>query len=84
MHVVVGLLAASLILVATLRTEATLMVFLGACVLTALYSFSEVIWQLFKDARWLMRWIARRLDWTVRLIRRDRSDGRTTPDRTGH
>jgi hypothetical protein len=76
-HVIVGLLVASFILVATLRTEVTLMVFVGACVLTALYSFGEVIWQLVKDARWLVRWIARR-------FRRDRSDGRTTPDRTGH
>ena len=74
-HVVVGLLVASLILVAALRTEATMMVFIGACVLTALYSFSEVIWQLFKDARWLVRWIARR-------FRLARSDARTTPDRT--
>ena len=60
-HVVIGLLVASFILVAALRTEVTLMVFIGACVLTALYSFGEVIWQLVKDARWLVRWIARRL-----------------------
>ena len=45
-HLVIGLLAASLILVAALRTEVTVMVFFGACVLTALYSFGEVIWQL--------------------------------------
>ena len=75
-HVVVGLLVASFALVAALPTEATLMVFIGACALTALYSFGEVIWQLVKDARWLVRWIAR---W----FRRDRSDARTTPDRTG-
>ena len=75
-HLVIGLLAASLILVAALRTEVTVMVFFGACVLTALYSFGEVIWQLCQDAAWLVRWIARR-------IRRDRSDARTMPDRTG-
>jgi hypothetical protein len=56
------------------------MVFIGACVLTALYSFGEVIWQLVKDARWLTGLIVRPI---VRLFRRDRSDGRTMPDRTG-
>lgn len=60
-HVVVGLLVASFILAVSLRSEATLMAFIGACVLTALYSFGEVIRQLFKDARWLVHRIAQRL-----------------------
>ena len=29
--------------------------------LALLFSLAEVGWQLFKDARWLVRWIARRL-----------------------
>jgi len=76
LHVILGLLIATLIGVAVLRTEAAFMVFFGACVLTMLYSLGEVVWQLFTDARWLV-------DWTARQFRRDRSDGRTTPDRTG-
>ena len=75
-HVVLGFLVASLILVSALRTSVTLLVFVGACVVTALYSFGEVIRQLVKDARWLMRWVTRR-------FRRVLSDARTTPDRTG-
>ena len=53
-------------------------VLLVAAGLTLLSSFAQVGRQLFNDARQLVRWTRHR------LIRRDRSDGRTTPDRTGH
>jgi hypothetical protein len=44
--------------------------------LALLFSFAQVGWQLFKDARWLVGRI-------TRSVRRARSDARTTPDRTG-
>ena len=53
-------------------------VLLIAAGLTLLSSFAQVGRQLFNDARQLVRWTRHR------LIRRDRSDARTTPDRTGH
>ena len=45
-------------------------------VLAILFNFGQVAYQLFKDARWVARWIGRK-------VRRDRFAARTTPDRSG-
>ncbi|MBM3648749.1 MAG: hypothetical protein FJX11_13250 [Alphaproteobacteria bacterium] len=50
--------------------------FAAVCLLLLIYTFVEIGWQLFKDARRLLSWITTRL-------RRGRSDERTTPDRNG-
>lgn len=52
--------------------------FLPPGIVATVLLVAEVGRQLFNDARQLVRWTRHR------LIRRDRSDGRTTPDRTGH
>ena len=51
-------------------------VFIAVFGLVVLCQFGELGWALVMG-------VCRLVSWTVRLIRRDRSDARTTPDRTG-
>jgi hypothetical protein len=61
--------------------EVGIVVFTTLIGLWTLYIFVDSGWWLFKAARWLLGLIVRL---TVCLFRPARSDGRTTPDRTGH
>ena len=79
--VVIGVVIGALLVAKPPPEEAGIVVFTTLIGLWVLYIFVDFGWWLFKAARWLVGLIVRLI---ARLVRRDRSDGRTMPDRTGH
>ena len=67
---------ALLISVCFLLREISAVTLVAAFVLAMLFGLGQIARQLFADARWSVRWIARQ-------IRHGRSGARTTPDRSG-
>jgi hypothetical protein len=74
--IVIGVVVCAVLAVKPPPEQVGVVVFATLAGLMVLYSFIDLGWRLFKAARWLVGQI-------VRSLRRDRSDGRTTPDRTG-
>jgi hypothetical protein len=78
--IVIGVTVCAVLVVRPPHEEVGMVVFTTLIGLWVLYVFVDLAWWLFRAARWLVGLIVRPIG---RLFRRDRSDGRTTPDRTG-